>query len=105
MITRTFFYPVNERGTEMTPEQAKIVILEDALIQAHHTVSFLHGCLTNEKFRYYHPEQTYRSLHAWSQIVSIPEVCVHSVYKEDCKSCQSAFLRHKLLCQAKGLIE
>lgn len=88
----------------MTPEQARIVILEDALIQAYFTISFLHAGLTNEKFKYRHPEQTVGRLVAWSEIVSIP-VCCHSMPQEDCESCQDSARRRKLLCEAKELSE
>lgn len=34
----------------MTPEQARIIILENALVQAIHTIEFLHGCLMQPSY-------------------------------------------------------
>ena len=71
----------------MNKLQARIVILEDALIQAQHTVEFLHGCLTDDHYRYEYPEQTVRRLREWAILVPAPEGCAHSVHKSDCESC------------------
>jgi hypothetical protein len=73
----------------------RVFLLEDALIQAQHTVQFLHGCLVNPSkggldggFSYEYPEHTAQRLEDWAKLVPLPPMCPHSRYEEGCKSCQ-----------------
>ena len=51
----------------MSPEQARIVLLEDELNTAASTIEFLHGCLMwPEAFRYSYPEHTEARLKKYS---------------------------------------
>ncbi len=85
----------------MTPDQARIVILEDALIRSYHQLSFLHNCLTDEKFVYDYPEQLFRQLRAISDIIEIPPSCVHSSFERSCESCQESRVAYERLMRAK----
>lgn len=80
----------------MTPEQARIVLLEDALIQSHHTIEFLHECLTSDGFSYDYPEQTVSRMAAIKALVDIPKGCHHSKHSFDCDECRARMLRRNL---------
>ena len=102
----------------MSPEQAKIVLLEDVLIQSYHTISFLHNCLTdcetipclnsasgitpdstaNGAYVYTYPEQTIEQLTKIKNLVKIPEGCLHS------PSCVDADRQAALLYEAKEIL-
>lgn len=72
----------------MTPQEARIIVLENALRQAYHTTSFLHGCLTKKKvYKYSYPEQTEKHLKNWESLVDTDIGCLHSYQKENCESC------------------
>lgn len=108
----------------MSPEQAKIVLLEDVLIQSYHTISFMHNCLTdfetipclnsasgitpdstaNGAYVYTYPEQTIEQLTKIKNLVKIPEGCLHSRRKADCPSCVDADRQAALLYEAKTLL-
>ena len=110
----------------MTPEEAKIILLENALIEAHHTISFLHGCLTQPSepipakppykagehgfrgYSYEYPEQTLRELDRIAALVEIPVGCHHSYYAPDrgiaCNNCVDSRDRHRKLVEAKGVL-
>lgn len=88
----------------MTPEQARIVLLEDALIQACHTVSFLHGCLTSDRFKYSYPEQTAAHLQEWKALVTIPSGCHHSRFHENCEACKDHAKRRAALEEANKVL-
>lgn len=89
----------------MTPEQARILILEDALEQAQNVVSFMHGCLTDPGYSYEYPEQTSRHLERWGQLVPVRRYCVHSVHKRDCPSCQEHLIKMGLLAEAERVLQ
>ncbi len=93
----------------MTPQEARIVLLEDALRQAQHTVEFLHNCLVNpvdknrkgfQGYSYGYPDQTIAHLKEWNELVPLVEdsvkPCFHSMIKKDCPSCQE---HHRLRLQ------
>ena len=78
----------------MSPEQAKIALLEDALIQSYHTISFMHHCLTdcknppaNGAYVYTYPEQTIEQLTKIQNLVKIPKGCIHGRRNADCPNC------------------
>ena len=72
----------------MNAQEAKIIILEDALRQAQNTVEFLHGCLTDPKgFNYAYPSHTLVYLKEWDQLAPRSPYCIHSFFKEDCEGC------------------
>jgi hypothetical protein len=71
----------------VTRDEARIVLLEQALEQAQNTVSFLHGCLTDPGYKYAYPEQTQRNLDEWAALVPRRPYCVHSFTVEGCESC------------------
>lgn len=62
----------------MNRDEARIVLLEQALDQAIHTIEFMHGCLTEEGYVYAYPEQTEVKLAKFRKLVSIGPMCVHS---------------------------
>jgi hypothetical protein len=66
---------------------ARNILLEAALVQSHHTISFMHGCLTEDRYEYAYPKQTTKQLKAISDLVEIPEGCPHSMHRPDCDSC------------------
>lgn len=90
----------------MTPIEARIVILENALIQAYNKVQFLHNCLTQpESCTYSYPEQTLERLADWKKLIQIPKICYHSYYApgrgEPCEACEEAKVYHQRLDNAK----
>lgn len=90
----------------MAEEQAEIVLLKDALVQAQHTVGFLHGCLTDPTYSYAYPEQTERRLAQWHELAPMPEhVCVHSNYHESCASCVEREVHRAEVGQAHQVLE
>ncbi len=73
----------------MTKEEAKIVILEDELVQAIHMIEFLDNCLLHpEGWKYAYPEQTERQLERLHTIVHVPAGCYHSGHEENCSACK-----------------
>ncbi len=87
----------------MKKDQARIIILEDALIEAQHLVEFLHGCLTNPHYKYSYPDQTIRRLEKWNKLVPLPDLCVHSITKKGCKACVDRNERKMRLYEANLL--
>ena len=73
----------------MTTEEAKIILLEAQLRQAYHTITFLHGCLTSDGYKYSYPEQTLHRLKGIEKLLDIinlgsNQYCFHSGHNEDC---------------------
>ncbi len=82
-------------------KMTRITLLEDALEQAQHTVSFLHGCLTDPTYSYAYPDQTLRHLKEWAELVPVSEGCFHSRMRpEDCESCRQHIAKMKRLAEA-----
>src|SRR5579872_667567 len=86
----------------------RIFLLEDALIQAQHTVKFLHNCLVDPDngemkggYSYDHPEQTIRHLEEWAELVPLPPLCHHSHSKPGCESCRLNTERRRRLGEIK----
>lgn len=88
----------------MTVEEARIIVLEDALRQAQNTVNFLHGCLTDPQFSYAYPEMTLSNLEHWSKLAPVPPGCAHGRHHEDCEPCQAHIARSQQLAEAKGVL-
>jgi hypothetical protein len=112
----------------MTKHEARIVVLEDALIQAQHTVQFLHDCLTKtagqgksyeqpdiqEAFpnlgacggwQYAYPEHTLRRLEEWQKLVPVPaEKCFHSHKQEGCNACDESWQQRARLHEATRIL-
>lgn len=111
----------------MTPDQARIILLEDALIQSYHTISFLHGCLINPspitpiwwnrlmvwvgfwrtkgcRYSYSFPDQTVQGLKAIEQLVTIPESCLHSIRHPSCPRCAASIERSRLRTRARAVL-
>jgi hypothetical protein len=84
----------------MTTEEARIVILEDALIQSHCIIDFLHKCLTSKDTHIYqYPEHILKHIEYLKSIIEMPKHCHHSYYAPDrgkeCKPCEES-RNHKL---------
>ena len=84
----------------MTEEQARIVLLEQAVEQAQSTIEFLHGCLTHPSsehasggYRYAYPEQTERQLRRLEALAPRGPMCVHSFERPGCEACESRVRR------------
>lgn len=99
---------------KMTPEEARILILEDALIQSYHTIDFLHNCLVNPSdptktgfrgYSYEYPEQTISRLENIEKIVKIPIGCYHSRFEASCQSCVNALESRRQLNEAKKVLQ
>lgn len=84
--------------------QAKITVLESALIQSNHMINFLHNCNTNKIYRYDYPEQTKALLSLIKSLVDIPESCVHSGGHPECGSCIDREEKYAKLEAAKKLL-
>lgn len=88
----------------MTPEEARTVLLERELDQAAHTISFLHGCLTDDGYQYAYPEQTARHLERIRALVPEGRLCVHSVMTEGCAACVAGARRRALWAEAESVV-
>ena len=80
----------------MSQEQEdRIADLEDALHQAQRTISFMHGCLTDPKYRYAYPEQTLKLLEEFHKLAPAPRGCFHSIRPRntDCPDCRDSLDR------------
>lgn len=103
----------------MTEQEARIIVLEDALRQAQNTVEFLHNCLVNpvdetiktgcKGYSYGYPEHTVQELKEWKALCPrvkdiVGRPCFHSMNKEDCESCQMHHKHRVLLYEAKGVL-
>jgi len=88
----------------MTHEEARIVLLEAAMIQSYHTISFLHGCLTSPGFSYDYPEQTSERLKRITDLVKIPKSCFHSRKHEGCEACVASIDRQQKVSQARACL-
>jgi hypothetical protein len=87
----------------MTKEEAKIVLLEQELVQAYHTISFLHNCLTH-KASYGYPEQTLKRLEDIKELVNIPKGCAHGGPTLGCKSCTDSLVRWRVRKEAQEVL-
>ena len=97
----------------MTPPEARIVLLEDALVDSYNLIDFLHNCLVNPStgtmgqpdfkggYSYGYPDQTIKRLEKIRQLVDIPSYCHHSGHNEDCESCQRLKIYRHRLAEAK----
>jgi len=86
----------------------RIMLLEDALLQAQHTISFMHGCLTEPKhYKYAYPELTEQRFEEFRKLYNEDDrkPCYHSMIKNDCPSCVSFVTRQQLKKQLKEEIE
>ncbi|OHB65735.1 MAG: hypothetical protein A2Y76_01530 [Planctomycetes bacterium RBG_13_60_9] len=112
----------------MTKDQARIVILEDALIDAIHQTEFLYGCLMtpsrNEIERILrrhkrmkvgqidgavgysldHPHQVRRDIRQWRKLVKVWRGCYHSRREPDCPACTEMAAYSKHLTEAKRVL-
>lgn len=89
----------------MTPEQAQIVILQDALEQAVNTIEFLEGCLKNPNYKYVYPEQTQETLEKIKQYLpEKPQPCAHSKTRLDCPNCQDNLKRLEQMQKAQSIL-
>ncbi len=92
----------------MTPQEARIILLEDALRQSHHTISFLYGCLESpDTHKHAHPDQTRDRLKAIEELTPMErESCYHSFDKPGCVACEERKVwrrRHHEARQVLGL--
>ena len=95
----------------MSPKDARIAVLEDALAQAYWTVEFLHDCLVHPTATHNHPacsyeypEQTINSLKEWAKLVKIPKLCHHSYFASSCDACQERANTIRRLAEARKLL-
>lgn len=91
-------------GYPKSPEEARIVLLEAALIRSCHTIEFLHGCLTNEEYSYEYPQATRDHLDELAALVDIPEGCYHSRHHPDCEQCVQSKQRRNLENLARKIL-
>ena len=95
----------------MTKDEARIILLEDALRQAQHTVAFLHGCLTQPDngemkggYRYAYPEHTQRRLEEWAKLAPPLPSCFHSGQHLNCESCIAHGATRYYMREAKSVL-
>ena len=88
----------------MTTDEARLILMEDALVQSYHTISFLHGCLTSPGFSYDYPEQTLQRLKRITDLVGIPKTCFHSRKHDECESCRESVERRSKVSQAQSVL-
>src|SRR5665213_546206 len=92
----------------MTPDEAKIILLEDELQQAINQIEFLHNCLTSPGHnKYEYPEMTLSDLERFKKWV--PEdacpACIHAHWEHDnCPSCVATRTRWALRQEAKKVL-
>lgn len=97
----------------MTKDEARIVLLEKELTQAHHTISFLHGCLTYPSsehrsggYSYGYPEQTLSHLSDIEKLVNPDHgMCMHSIHQDDCEHCQNRLERWRKEAEALRVLD
>ena len=93
----------------MTHEDARLIILEDALIHSYRIIGFLHNCLTEENFSYEYPENTLKYIEYLESLIVIPNLCHHSYYApdrgEECKPCEEREKHRSELKEAKRKTE
>ncbi len=90
----------------MTHDEARIILLEDALIQAYHTMGFLYCCL-EEGCKHAYPEQTLDRLKHIEGLVTIPGdelICPHSFPSPGCKGCEDAKRRMDRHYEARKIL-
>lgn len=94
----------------MTAEEAKIVLLEDGLIQAQSIIEFLHNCVVNSTdkggvYSYIYPERTQDFLDYWGKIVKDDRsTCHHSGHDATCEACKKRVEYVKRLTKAKNIL-
>jgi hypothetical protein len=78
----------------MNAQEARIVILEEALREAQSLAEFLHNCLTKPDngemkggYSYGYPEHTLFYLNQWEKLAPRAAPCPHSMINPDCESC------------------
>lgn len=96
--------PQPSTGVEPSAEAARIVLLEDALNQAVHTIEFMHGCLTDDRFEYAYPQMTAERVAAIRALVPERPGCVHGRHVEGCEACEAHIHRVKTTTAARGAI-
>lgn len=90
----------------MTYDEARIILLEAALVQSHHTISFLYGCLESPEWhKHAYPEQTLDRIKHIESLVTIPEGCYHSLRKGDCPACAATIARNRLYHEALEIVK
>lgn len=90
----------------MTRDEARIVLLEDALDQARSAIEFMDGCLTEPNlYLYEHPEQTVRKVNEIGKLVPRRRTCIHSRLHEGCLACLCLGRRRELHAQALRVME
>ncbi len=91
----------------MTHEEARIVVLEDALTQAHHTISHLHNCLVyRNRYSYVHPLQTLERLASMEKLIDPNKgMCFHSIlHPGTCDKCDERLEMNRRLAEATALL-
>ena len=96
----------------MTKQEARIIMLEDALRQAQDTVEFLHECLTHPTggYSYKYPEHTLQYLEEWKKLAlrvsdRLGKKCYHSMNKLDCECCQVNHTERLQFMQARRILD
>lgn len=93
---------------KMTRDEARIFLLEEALIQSRHTIYFLHMCLTpGSGYSYTYPEQTLQQLAAIDALVDIPKGCAHGGPRpgRECAACEDTLNRHIKRIEANEVLK
>lgn len=92
----------------MTKDEARIVVLEDALRQAQYIIEFLHNCLVNpdngEMKGGYSYESTLKFLKELNELCPVGLSCFDSSFDEDCPSCQFNYLNAVKLNKAHEVL-
>jgi hypothetical protein len=75
----------------MTEDEARTILLEDALDNAVQHIIFMHGCLTRPgQFSYAYPNMTQDLIAKIRKLTPEPNLyCHHSKFKDDCERCQN----------------
>jgi len=61
--------------------------LEDMLDQAAHCIEFLHGCLTEDNYKYLYPQMTIKQIEDIRKEVPERPSCFHSHQDPNCDGC------------------
>lgn len=82
-------------------KELRMMELEDGIAQAQHTISFMHGCLTDPMYKYAYPEHTLESLQKLNDLYAPLEGCGHSMRKKDCPNCVNRMNRNNKMEQLR----
>lgn len=88
----------------MTEQEARLVMLTQAVQQAQHKIEFMHGCLTAENFEYAYPEMTASFLAHLAELAPKQPMCVHSKTERGCPGCEARLEAWRLRGEAERVL-